>query len=373
MLAGLILLPLLLAACSGSGAIEDPAARQTGAPVFSMQLVTSTSGWALTRDGLRWTEDGGITWSAITRAGISVNDIKVVFFLDGKHGWVTASVGSSDASGASVALLSTSDGGHTWGSQASLPVASPTGISTGSIDFVDDQNGWVMLRAATNTNFSLGELFRTSDGGLTWTALDIPIGGAINFVSVSEGWTAGGPAGDQLYVTSDGGNSWERQAVKPPPGFEASYPTYGLPALTNSNELVLAVAFGGPSSGVAFYSSSDSGNSWTLRASLASSQELGIPALLSADVVDSRVWALADGARVLITDDAGANWRQTMVESIPGNAPEGIVGLDFASSEIGWALTSTGLCPPGIKLGCTVVSQLLSTEDGGQTWTVRTP
>jgi len=371
--AGAISALLLLAACGGGSAVENPAAKQTGAAVYAMQLLTLDEGWALTQDDLSFTQDGGSTWSVITPGGISANNIEDVFFLDSRYGWVAASVGSSDAARAAISLFSTSDGGRTWLARGPIPTASLTGISTASIDFIDPQNGWVMVKAATNANFSIGELFRTSDGGVSWTSLAIPIGGPINFVTISEGWTAGGPAGDQLHVTHDGGNSWQRQTITPPAGFEASNPTYQVPELTNSQELVLSVGFGGPTSGIAFYSSDDSGKSWALRGIVASAQELGIPAAFSADIVDSRVWALANGTRILTTADAGASWRETAIRGNSGEAPDSVAAVDFTSAETGWALTSTGLCPSGLKLGCTIVSQLLTTSDAGQTWTVRTP
>lgn len=362
---------LAVSACAGGTAVENPASQQVGPAVRSMQLLSSTQGWALTDAALKWTDDGGLTWTDITPPGIAASAIKGLFFLDTQHGWVVVS-GSTDARGAEEVLsFRSSDGGKTW---ASSPVGTANTESLGAqayVHFADPQHGWVVVKLVSSSNFSIGELFGTADGGATWSKLSIPIGDPIRFTNPSDGWTAGGPAGDKLYVTRDGGVSWEAQSVSPPPGFEASYPVYELPAFAAGGVGVLPVTFAGNPSGMAFYISRDGGRSWAFQTGIPSPQTLHIGVGIPSDVVDSNTWVAAtrDGGRVFVTRGPG----RTVQEIAPNGLPAGLVDLDFAAGQVGWALVQTGECPPGLKTGCATISQLLKTNDGGQTWTILNP
>ena len=75
----------------------------------------------------------------------------------------------------------------------------------------DDSHGWLLFKLATGNNFSQGLLYVTEDGGLTWQQREAPLGEPVTFVDANTGWTAGGPAGDELYRTLDGGQSWQLQ------------------------------------------------------------------------------------------------------------------------------------------------------------------
>ena len=362
---------LTLTACAGGTAVEDVASQQQGPPVQSMQLLTPTQGWALTDEGLKWTSDGGLAWVDITPPAVSAAVIKGLFFLDAQRGWTIVPSNVDDRHMEELLVYRTDDGGKTW---QSSPLGAPDGESHGApayIHFSDAEHGWVVVKLVSSSNFSIGDLFRTTDGGVTWTKLSIPIGNPVVFTSPSDGWTAGGPAGDKLYVTRDGGASWEPQAVSPPPGFRSSYPAYELPVFTAAREGVLPVTFTGPASGIAFYVTHDGGRSWTLEGSVVSPQTLSLGLPIPSDVVDFNTWVAVspDGARVFTTADGGKNIQQIA----PNGLQAGAVDVDFSTAEIGWALSSSGVCPPGLKTGCVILSQLLKTTDGGQTWTVLIP
>jgi photosystem II stability/assembly factor-like uncharacterized protein len=345
------------------------------ADVRSMQLVTPTQGWALSTQRLAWTEDGGEHWTDITPQGVSVSAIKGVFFLDAWQGW-TVVLGQPDASNVSPLLaLRTSDSGQTWQTvQLDAPSTSHTG-STGApayLSFVDAQHGWAMVKRVTNSAFSWGDLFQTTDGGATWTKREIPVGDRIRFTSPSDGWTAGGPVGcpNSLYVTRDGGISWQEQTVKPPPTFDVNYATYAPPIFTSAEDGVLPVTFAGDATALQFYVTRDGGQSWTFASHVEHPPTIGTGVTIAADIVDTEMWILAttDG-RVFRTQDGGQSWQEAAPESpLPGTA----LGLDFATSDIGWAVVWSGGCA-GFKRDCTQRTDLFGTTDGGRTWTRLNP
>ena len=68
-----------------------------------------------------------------------------------------------------------------------------------------------------------GLLYRTSDGGLSWTTYPVPFGGgALVFTDESNGWmmaslgVGAGSMGVSIYRTSDGGATWTQAYTNDP-------------------------------------------------------------------------------------------------------------------------------------------------------------
>jgi photosystem II stability/assembly factor-like uncharacterized protein len=119
----------------------------------------------------------------------------------------------------------TSDGGATWRSVFHTASGDPYGL-----DAASTYTAWLLTRNGgycTSSNCSRYELFRTEDGGLTWSSLGNPkatagascafghLAGPL-FASVSRGWLGlnlgagganGGPGG--LLSSHDGGKTWK--------------------------------------------------------------------------------------------------------------------------------------------------------------------
>src|SRR2546428_7781330 len=63
---------------------------QSQSKVRAMQLIDETRGWVLTGKRLSFTADGGASWTNATPPGITIDDIRSVFFVDASRGWVAA-------------------------------------------------------------------------------------------------------------------------------------------------------------------------------------------------------------------------------------------------------------------------------------------
>jgi len=81
-------------------------------------------------------------------------------FLDVDHAWLQY----PDPNNYPVAgtLYRTSDGGITWTSSA-------TPFSNGDLSFVDGNNGWMMADLGAGAGSMVIAVFQTTDGGATWT------------------------------------------------------------------------------------------------------------------------------------------------------------------------------------------------------------
>jgi photosystem II stability/assembly factor-like uncharacterized protein len=95
-----------------------------------------------------FTHDSGDTWTP----GAAIPDSGVYTFIDANTGWAWGKRG----------LYSTSDGAQTW---MLLPVAFNRSEQATYINFIDPKNGWLV----TVGQGSRVRLYRTADGGNTWT------------------------------------------------------------------------------------------------------------------------------------------------------------------------------------------------------------
>jgi photosystem II stability/assembly factor-like uncharacterized protein len=190
---------------------EKPLPR-TSERIERVHLLAPGAGIVITRSRLLLTEDNGFSWSDRTPPVAGAPEILDVQFRDTQAGWLLFSTPER-----SIRLGTTTDGGRHWKVSSVRSLAKNeweafSGIA--SLSFVDDRHGWVMLRSVSSSNFSVGSLLATSDGGLTWNALpDPPAGDPIVFVTAADGWMVRGPAYADLYVTRDAGQTWQAIAI----------------------------------------------------------------------------------------------------------------------------------------------------------------
>ena len=197
-------------------------------------LADGTTGWAAGAGGaVLHTGDGGLTW---TRQPINTtHDVT----------WLAA-FGPNEALLRAGRLYRTADGGRIW---QPLPYASNgtvTDFAALSADVVWAASGELAVTTdggsvwhesdieATAVDtvqpghvWALGsQLWRSTDGGGHWTAYPAPPGSRyLDFVDPLHGWVIGGETTDdyhtrKIYATTDGGVSWQVQAL---PGDPAAF------------------------------------------------------------------------------------------------------------------------------------------------------
>lgn len=216
----MLALALFAAACgSSSGAPGTPAnpvptltfgsstpiLPPAGVNVSDTQMVSATSGWALTASGLFWSNDAGASWSSITPSNVTARDIAGVYFRDASEGWLVSehvtNPGSATAPPTTaIRAFRTNDSGRNWNS-VPVPADSPSySYGRAYLDFLDDRSGWLQLDVGSHAGFGHSEFFHTADGGMTWAKLAETVvePGPLHFLNRSDGWVAGG---DFVFVT----------------------------------------------------------------------------------------------------------------------------------------------------------------------------
>jgi hypothetical protein len=105
--------------------------------------------------------------------------------------------------------LLTNDGGDSW---RIVHVSTHSQEICWKISFPSRQIGYISLQAFANSGWQY--MLKTTDGGLTWTDLNVSLGGGpigsyniegVGFINDSTGWLGGD---NGTFFTTDGGQNW---------------------------------------------------------------------------------------------------------------------------------------------------------------------
>jgi len=364
-----------------------------GANVRAMQLVAGDTGIVQTDDALLcspFIQNGEKIVIGppvdITPPGVAPSDIRDFHFLDSDHGslaQITIAFAGQFVDSNTVNIWRTSDGGQTWQSSPITDFLHDDIFPGAYFDFLDSQTGWVVLTLATNTAHSAGYLFKTEDGGATWTKLSIPSGRAVYFADANNGWTVGGPEHFQLYATHDGGQNWTEASDITPQSTPSGQRAFGPPvAINGGTQLLLpvTVAVQGETESLPgtfiLYSSTDGGQSWQPVAQTSiGPYEVGnvAPAYIFAS--GAVVVFGADGSDYQLAP--GATEFQSFTPTETGDVQNAFsqtgfftpYSLDFLDQQHGWGLTRADGCEQ-FKSDCWQATFVEQTQDGGKTWSL---
>jgi photosystem II stability/assembly factor-like uncharacterized protein len=259
-------------------------------------------------------------------------------------------------------FVRTIDGGNTWtfGTISSAPASY-------NVSNIWPLNADTAFAAMWNDPWG-GGVFRTYDGGTTWTQVGTNMftTTTTSFLNIVYFWddmnglAAGDPVGSplkyEIWLTSDGGNTWTQ------------VPGASLPALTNAGEYGITNLFDAVQGYFWFattygdvYRSTDMGLSWTksatgLPANIISGFRQDITDIAFSDSLNGLVLqSTTTGYILLKTSDGGITWSTvTPLGSFYSGEIEGIPGTNFFVS--GGSSTNAGF-------GSSI------SYDAGNTWT----
>ena len=199
-----------------------------------------------------------------------------------------------------------------WNIQSSAFNDSLRGLE--QISVVDNNVAWAIAYDGSGNNAAIQEITKTTDGGVTWIVDTIGIASgllptAIFALNADTAWTMfynPNTDGGKVFRTNDGGQSWTHQATALFVDTLEAYPD--LIYFWNKNE---GVCVGDATNGYAeIYTTSNGGNLWT-RVSYAN-----MPALITGEyfysgyfaTVDNSFWFGTSKGNIYKTNDKGLTW-----------------------------------------------------------------
>ena len=138
------------------------AAPKIESPAFlDIQFFNELDGWGFTETYIVRTNDGGITWFNVTPPDLDeVGSTGEIFILDNDQAWVQKPDFNNFPNNG--LLYRTVDGGLTWS-------ISSTPFSGGDLSFIDSVNGWMLADLGVGAGSNAVAVFQTTDAGATWT------------------------------------------------------------------------------------------------------------------------------------------------------------------------------------------------------------
>lgn len=332
--------------------VSPPIASPT---IRSLHMVDAMNGWALTDLYVLRTYDSGTTWYNVLFDSVPPGG----FFASADKAWVI----SHSAETSVGSLYRTINGGQSW-TRYDVP------FNSGILQFLDDNNGFVLYGLGSGMQKQAVALYQTTDGGATWTlkydnaptapnpGTSLPFSGHKNgmtFRDTTTGWVGGDYPADgfvYLYKTTDAGLSWSQVLLPLPAGYESAYITTTAPEFFGANDAVLPVwmTVGVGMRDLFLYTTHDGGATWTASPAFARNAEH--TEIIS--LVNTISWNWGNFFHV--TGNSGSAWT-TVTPNVPFG--DSFRELDFVSANTGWARVQ-------LSDGHTA---LYRTNDGGITWT----
>ena len=350
----------------------DAAAFSDPVPLQALAMRTAQDGWAIGRDALLATTDGGRQWHTVTpphvtihdpgnaRTGWFLADFGVAWdFVGPPSAWVATTI--SNRSGAFL-LGHTTDSGKRWTqTRIQLPLTAYAwrGSQALQVDFVNNRMGWLAVGpGASGPQFPM-ELWQTANAGQSWHRVFATeaFGGAFAFTSPQDGWLLfQAPANNGILFalrhTTTAGRSWRTVPVPNLPGF-ANYMngSAGTGLTWRGVDGALAgstMQFGASQGYLAVLRTTDNGRQWAVSPQISAHSGM----FVGVATAGASAWAVADGHLYTLS-------RQHQSWTLRTAAP--------------WLAQATGL--DAVNRGVTFIwqttkrrTQIWRTTDGGVHW-----
>lgn len=335
-----------------------PAPVVTSPDITSLNMLNELDGWAISEDAILRTTDGGSTWYNLSPQGVTTFGFGTGHtFLNASQAWVLVAE-ASDPAGSGV-LYRTEDGGLTW-------TAYPTPFGGGDLSFIDESQGWMMAPLGAGAGSMAVAIFKSEDGGATWNQVytndpnlanasdSLPLSGIKNNLTPLDAhtaWVGGVIYSPETFYLYKTSDGGSTWAPQTPPA---------APGMQNTEVAVDT----GP-----IFTSSTEGilpirfTGETLRTGFYATQDGGeswefvtfMPGAGAVDfvsLVDGFFWT---GEQFFVTADGARTWSSITPDVLFG---ESFAGMDFVNTRTGWVWTYDQTGQYG----------LYKTTDGGATW-----
>lgn len=207
--------------------------------------------------------------------------------------------------------------------------------------WLSPQEGWLMAKKTSSSQFSQGVLLVTKDGGAHWTAMPSPNGERFTFLDAKTGFMVNHEARESFFYTLDGGKSWQEYIMASMPLAQSNFfMRLPVPLQSGGFLLPMEVQFDEGGRQVGFIYS----NAFSLNIKV-------------------------DKQFQVVTSDLSGNASQLAVAGRLVPLGMAIERMSFLSQKQAWALFEGGACEEieGM-LRCNYIRELKKMTDGGKGW-----
>ena len=328
------------------------------------------------------TADGGASWQTVAPTGSPSDQFTWVAGLDAHRAGALRTV--TGASTSFSALYLSADGGAAWhpanlGSSATStqqppnpsPSVTPSTSDTATaLAFFDAETGLLVGSTATGS----GAVWRTSDGGRTWSApitlpsappTSVAVWGTQDaWVGTDCGGTATSTCEPGVLASSDGGRTWLRTSSTAVTSLSFGDATHGWATMPGGP------AVGGAAGGL--LASDDGGRTWSSHGNPCPADGwpagVSFPSAQDGSIGCTGMSGGGTAAKwVLGTTDGGATWTVRAGVPEPGSGPS-VGSIDFGDTLAGLVIR-----PDGVGMWWGVRGETERTADGGRTWAAGLP
>lgn len=217
-------------------------ATQSVSSEIEFALTGTATGWLRSGDLLFRTESNGTEWQDVTPA-LNPGEVLVdAYFMNSSRAF--ALTVSANSERWQLNLLKTNDFGFSWQAQAvTLPKTEgdflKVPFGNAFLQWQNDKNGWILIKQATSSNFSLGIMLITNDSGRSWAVSKPPAAEEFVFLDEKLGFMRDPVNPTRLYQTKDSGKNWQgfQPLIEQTAGIELQ--RVGLPTKWQGGEVVI--------------------------------------------------------------------------------------------------------------------------------------
>lgn len=340
-----------------SGPVIEHIASGQAIIITYIRMTDINRGWAIgglkgASDHVFRTQDAGQTWSDVTPSQPAPADGESITaigdFKDASTGWVVYSPAGVGAIPPFVYIWRTHDGGVTWQYSAVDTSVSNEAFLPSFLTFAGEQNGWMMVILGAGMMHEYVAIFSTTDGGANWNKILDPYGDngiqsfpktGFVFADAQNGWlTRDGNGVDptpHVFRTSDGGMTWTRIDLPAPADKPNLFSDYACGTYTPNVFAPASVVVGLKCLDMATfqkqtnfqYATTDGGAAW---------QILPLPAGYVMSAANDGLlyfdlnYGIALGRSIFQTTDGGKNW--TLIKQVSWDGQ-----FSFVNMNLGWA------------------------------------
>ncbi len=288
------------------------------------------------RDGVFKSRNGGQTWTAVN-TGLPSLSLDALTIDPQDPNVLYAGIDGYETTG----VWKTVNGGGSWNPVAGVGLPKFNVVASLVIDPNNPKTIYVVGYLPSNT--TLTGIYRSSDGGDTWTALNEVPDSQIPPLAIdlqNSSTIYAGSIGSGMFKSSDGGTTWIHSSR----GLSA-VGVYGL-TVDHSNS---ATIYAGTYQGV--FKSTDSGSTWSRKIS-----DPTAPVVIDPSN-PATIYAISIGY-ILKSTDGGETWR-----NLPGIGDVDALAIDPNNPKTLYAGISSPPYGPGSS-----ATGVYRTDDGGETW-----